>query len=140
MVVDASVLVALYVEEDASRAAKDALAADARGDVDLHAPELLTVEVANALWSRVRRGDLDAVDAMGAIRRVTASTDIELHPLHPLAPQALALALAHGLTSYDASYVACAVEVGGVVLTADRRLAKVAAEQGLPVASLDTWS
>jgi predicted nucleic acid-binding protein len=44
------------------------------------------------------------------------------------------LALAHGLTAYDATYVALAAAIGGVVVSNDATLRRRAAEAGLPVA------
>lgn len=131
-VVDASVVVSLYVEEPVSDDARQALAAIGRANDRLHAPELLVIEIANALWKRVRRDDLPAAAAMTAIGQV-AGAEIELHRLAELAPQALALGLAHGITAYDACYVALATRVGGTVLTGDRVLADRAEETGLPV-------
>jgi predicted nucleic acid-binding protein len=69
---------------------------------------------------------------MRAIGDLTAS-EIRLHPIAIVAPQALSLALAHGFTAYDASYVAVATRVGGIVVTNDGGMRQRAVEAGLPV-------
>jgi hypothetical protein len=60
---------------------------------------------------------------------------IRLHPVGLFVRSALGLALAHGLTAYDAAYVALATRVGGVVISNDATLRRRAAEVGLPVAA-----
>ena len=130
-VLDASVLAALYVEDDRTEESEAALARIG-DDADLHAPDLVVLEVANVLWKRVRRGELRADDAMRAIGDLTASA-IRLHPIAIVAPQALSLALVHGFTAYDASYVAVATRVGGIVVTNDGGMRQRGIEAGLPV-------
>lgn len=56
LVADASVAVKWLVREEDTAAANRILAA--RADLSLYAPRLLASEVANALWSKVRRGEL----------------------------------------------------------------------------------
>jgi predicted nucleic acid-binding protein len=133
-VLDASVIAALYVDDPAS-AESDALLERLGGQgAELHAPDLLLLEVANVLWKRVRRGELVAADAMTAIVDLSVAA-IRLHPAGLLVRSALGLALAHGLTAYDAAYVALAARIGGVVVSNDATMRRRAAEAGLPVAA-----
>jgi predicted nucleic acid-binding protein len=134
IVIDASVMVALYVEEPLSDAARSTLVRLRKEGADLHAPDLLLIECANALWKRVRRDELDRDSAMTAIGELSKLEDLELHPLDErLVPPALSLAIAHSLTAYDAAYAALAVQLGGVVVSGDQRFVKRATEHGLPV-------
>jgi predicted nucleic acid-binding protein len=59
----------------------------------------------------------------------------ELHGSRHRAPHlcALVLAIAHGFTSYDATYVALATRVGATVVTNDRRMRQFGAGAGLPI-------
>jgi predicted nucleic acid-binding protein len=132
-VLDASVLAALYVDDPASAESEALLARLAPGRDEVHAPDFMLIEVANVLWKRVRRGELVAADAMTAIADCSAAA-IRSHPAGALARPALGLALAHGLTAYDATYVALAAAIGGVVVSNDATLRRRAAEAGLPVA------
>jgi predicted nucleic acid-binding protein len=134
IVIDASVMVALYAEEPLSDAARSTLIRAREQGADLHAPDLLLIECANALWKRVRRGELGRDSAMTAIAELSRLEDLELHPMDErLVPPALSLAIAHSLTAYDAAYAALAVQLGGVVVSGDGRFVERAAEAGLPV-------
>jgi predicted nucleic acid-binding protein len=129
-VLDASVLAALYVDDPATEQSEAALA---RIETDeLHAPDFVVLEVANVLWKRVRRGELHAKDAMTAIADLSAAA-IQFHPIGSLVAQSLGLALSHGFTTYDATYVALATRVGGTVLTNDGGMRQRGIEAGLPV-------
>jgi predicted nucleic acid-binding protein len=129
-VLDASVLAALYVNDPATEQSEAALAR-VEAD-DLHAPDFAVLEVANVLWKRVRREELRAQDAMAAIADLSAAS-IQLHPIGGLVAQSLALALTHGFTAYDATYVALATRVGGIVMTNDGGMRQRGIEAGLPV-------
>ena len=135
IVVDASVMVALYVEEPLSAAARATLLRAHQAGDEMHAPDLLSIECANAFWKRVARGELDRESAMTAIAAVSSLDDLKRHSLGgQLVSPALSLAIAHSLTAYDAVYAALAVQLGGTVLSGDRRFIDRASQAGLPVA------
>jgi predicted nucleic acid-binding protein len=134
-VFDASVLAALYVKEAASKASEAAFGRLGAAD-DLHAPDFMLLEVANVLWKHVRRHELPGDAALSAINDLSAAA-ILFHPTGLLAPQALALAIAHGFTAYDAAYVALATRVGGIVVTNDKSMRQRGIEAGLPVIAPD---
>ena len=137
IVVDASVMVALYVDEPLSVPARAALLRSREAGDDLHAPDLLLAECANAFRKRVGRGELDRGAAMTAIAELSRLDDLDCHPLDgQLVPPALSLALAHALTAYDAAYAALAVQLGGTVISGDGRFVERASRAGLPVTGL----
>ena len=137
IVVDASVMVALYVEEPLSVPARAALLYSREAGDDLHAPDLLLIECANAFWKRVGRGELDRDSAMTAITALWTLEDLDRHPMDgQLVPPALSLAIAHSLTAYDAAYAALAVQLGGTVLSGDGRFVERASQAGLPVVAV----
>jgi predicted nucleic acid-binding protein len=129
-VLDASVLAALYVDDPATEQSEAALARVERDQ--LHAPDFVVLEVANVLWKRVRRDELHAEDAMAAIADLSAAS-FQFHPIGGLVAQSLALALSHGFTAYDATYVALATRVGGIVMTNDGGMRQRGIEAGLPI-------
>jgi predicted nucleic acid-binding protein len=133
-VLDASVLAALYVDDPVSVESEAFLTRLERAGDDLHAPELVLLEAANVLRKRVRAGQLEPADAMTAIVDLS-SAPIRLHPAPSIVRSALALAMAHGLTAYDAAYCAVATRIGGTVVTHDAGLLQRAATAGIPVAS-----
>ena len=137
IVVDASVMAALYIDEPLSAPARAALLHSRKAGDQLHAPDLLLIECANAFWKRVGRGELDRESAMAALSELSRLDDLDLHPLDgQLAPPALSLAIAHSLTAYDAAYAALAVQLGGTVLTGDKRFVEKASAAGLPVTAI----
>jgi predicted nucleic acid-binding protein len=89
------------------------------------APDLLVAETANALCGYVRAGRLTPVQAARMLG-VLLDSAVSLEPLGTLVGDALDLALRHGISAYDAFYLALAEQVDAVVVTADRRLAELA--------------
>lgn len=127
---DASVVVKWFLEEEFSRDARrlrDDYASDA---VELEAPSLLSFEVLNA----VRYAGVFSAKELRQVAEALDAFAIPTNPLEgPLAVATLEVASATGLTVYDASYVALAREVGGILYTADRAL--IAATRRLGVAA-----
>ena len=123
-VVDASVALKWFLPE----ADGECAARLRREGTDLDAPDLLHAEVANALWKRVRRGELK-VSTAGRIAAALSRLPIEVHPSRLLAGAALQIACATGLTVYDSLYVATALLTDGVLVTADRFLFETAGRQ-----------
>lgn len=121
-VVDASVALKWLVDEEGSDAATALLDGPA-----LLAPELINVEIANALWRMARVGRItpsDAADALALflrlpLRRRVADRD--------LAGEALRLARLLDHPVYDCLYLAQAMDAGAPVVTADRRFVAAAA-------------
>lgn len=116
-VLDASVLVKLFVDEIGS---SDAAAALKPTD-ELMAPDLVWAEAGNVLWKYVRRGDLAAADAEGILADML-QMPIETASSRDLIEPALAIAAETDRTVYDALYLAMAVERRCRLLTADERL------------------
>ena len=86
------------------------------------APHLIDAEVANALRSMVRRGEL--TDAVGAAARLMAERLVHRrHPFHG-AIAARAWQLRHNLSFYDALYIALAENLHCLLITADSRIAR----------------
>lgn len=117
LIVDASVAVKWLIEETDSDRAEALLG---RGDT-LGVPSHFHSELANALVSKVRRGQLAAHEAEMAITRIL-ELPLAVLETRPLVVEAASLALAHGVTVYDSLYVALALDLGCQLVTADRRL------------------
>ena len=93
----------------------------------LLAPALIYIEVANALWSAVRRQRLlpeEAADALDLITRAPLRQGAEDASL---AQRALQLSLLLDHPVYDCSYLALAMRHKVPVVTADRRFVRAAA-------------
>jgi predicted nucleic acid-binding protein len=89
----------------------------------LFAPELIDLEVANLLRKSVLRYEKDAAEA-SRILAAWAENDVVRFSHVPYLDTVWSLR--HNITSYDAAYVALAMHLGAVLLTADRRLATAA--------------
>ena len=122
-VIDASALAAWLLPDEAGEDIEPVLAAGA------HAPLLLRVELANILLVAERRGRLSPAEG-DAILALVARLGLALDPAPPGA-EVTRLARAHGLTAYDASYLALALRLGAALVTADRALARAAAAEGV---------
>jgi len=119
VVVDASVVVKWFVEEEYSREARMLRDAYIAGLLDLAAPSLLPYEVLNAL----RYSRLYTASELREIARILDDYQFTLHQLSgTYAEETAALAHEKDLTVYDAAYVALAERLGTVLYTADERL------------------
>ncbi len=119
IVVDASVAVKWYLPEPFS--AQAALWYQAARE--LSAPDIFHAEFVNAIWKRIRIGELETgiagriVDAIGRMPIVIIES-------RALAGDALRIAVGLGLTVYDSLYIASARAMECPLVTADRELFK----------------
>ena len=117
LVLDASVVVKWFIPERHSEAARRLL-----GQPDEYvAPDLLFAEAANAVWKKVRRGELDGRAAAALVSDICRSA-VEAVPSRALAADAYAIAAATGRTVYDGLYLALAARLKTRLVTADERL------------------
>lgn len=124
VVVDASAALKWVLDEPGQRAALGLLEEDM-----LHAPDFLLIEVANVLWSKVRRRVIDRVQADAAYEAI-AGVPIAYTTVGELAVPARTLAHALDLSVYDALYAALAQRLGCALVTLDARLAGAVAASG----------
>jgi predicted nucleic acid-binding protein len=117
LVIDASVALKWFVDEDGSRQAEALLT---RQDT-LIAPDLIIPEVCNATWKMVRRGMMHQTQQIAAVTRLPAILD-ELAPTGPLAPRAAALSTLLDHPAYDCFHLALAEQRSATLISADRRL------------------
>lgn len=123
--VDASVafkwLIPDAAEEDVS-AAKAILVDHMEGRVVIAVPALLYYEVANILLFGRSKPPIDeAAEALHDLYSIPLAVAV---PAPDTADAALRLASDHGLSYYDASYVALAEMLDCTLITADQRLAR----------------
>lgn len=138
-VVDASVGVKLLLVEPLTEQA-DALFAHAAEDpsVLLYVPDLFFVECANILWKYVQWHGYPARNAREDV------ADLLSLPLHTvstreLVSEALALAVAHRITAYDAVYAALSRQVCLPLVTADESPVRRLQGSSIDVRRLGEW-
>ena len=118
--VDASVVIKWFVPEIHSDAARRLL----EHDHQYFAPDLVFAETCNALWKKVRRGELTSAQGQHLVKDL-GSIAVETIPARALANDAYSLAVSIGCSVYDAMYLALAVRLDSRMLTADERLARM---------------
>lgn len=120
-VVDASVGVKPYLDEDLSEVAESLFQKARAGRASLYIPDLFYNECANIFWKHVRRLEIQADYARRSLRNLVSVDLLPIASTH-LVHDALDLALDFGISAYDASYVALAQKLGLPLVTADQKL------------------
>lgn len=115
-VVDASVVVKWFVPEIHAEGAKRLL--DPANE--LLAPDLLWSELGNAVWKKLRRGQLQHRHARSILEDFR-HYPIRIAPAEPLAETALEIAADLGRSFYDCLYLALAERSDCSLVTADRK-------------------
>ena len=129
-VVDASVAVKWFRQEEGSSRATELARRILDDQCRAHAPQWLLIEVLNALRWKREASEQEAVKSLTDIQ----SFGIQFHAMTPeLARRALACSWRHGLTMYDASYVALAETLQAPLITADEGILKSLGPTGLAI-------
>lgn len=118
IVLDASATVDLLLRRGACRQVEELITAH-----DVHAPDLLTVEVLQVLRRFVLRGELSDQRATESVNDLL---DLAIE-FYPLSPTARALwRLRSDISAYDACYVTLAAGLDAPLVTTDQRLVRTA--------------
>ena len=119
-VVDASAICAVLFAEEEERRVVARI-----GSAPMVAPTLLSYEVANACWMKLRRNPERRTELLGVPARVARLGIRHLEVNHSAV---LLLAEATRLSAYDAAYVWLARALGVELVSLDRRVLQAAAE------------
>jgi predicted nucleic acid-binding protein len=132
-VIDTSVALKWYVRESDSAIAKPLLG------LELAAPDIILVELANALWKKVRKGEVESPQANEALAHFAQT--VKLVPSSILVDQALCLAVELLHPVYDCLFIVLSRELEVPLITSDKRLCRRAQAFGLGeiVVPLDKW-
>lgn len=131
VVVDASVAVKWCLpsaRKELVAEAQELLASSERHEIRFLVPDLFWIELANALWKAVRRGETSMDNAAAALAFVR-DLGIITAPSLEIVPEALSLAARQGRTVYDSLYVVLATQSKSEMITADERLAHALASR-----------
>lgn len=118
-VVDASAIAALLFREPGAESLERTLL----GGRTLFAPALIEYELANVAWKKLRRHPESTDEIFETLADISR---LQLRLSTPDMIEVLALAVATGLTPYDASYLWLARSLGVPLVTLDRTLARAA--------------
>lgn len=119
MVIDASALAALLMPEDGGEEVEKAVKETER----VSTLDLATYEVGNAVWRRVRRGELSMEEGNVVVSTLLSLLEtFEVFSYREVAADAFRLAVDAGITAYDAAYVVLAKKLDARLITLDGEL------------------
>ena len=117
-VVDASVAIKWYVRE-----VYEAEAIRLRDSgASLHVPEFVDIEMSAIVWKLIGRNNLPIADASLILQDFFKHPSEVRHPTAPIVSAAFDLADQSNRTVYDCLYLALAIQLNGMMVTADDRL------------------
>lgn len=132
-VIDASIVVSWLVPDEDTAAVEEILVLAKLADVVV--PAHFHLEVANALRTKMRRGDLDQQyrdRALDQLIAFGAMPDLESDRARVL-QRTIALSDRHGLTVYDAAYLELAARLSAPLATLDGALRRAAQASAVEV-------
>jgi len=132
IVIDASAAGAWVLPDEANDAAQALYLQANEPDAPFHVPLLWTWEMGNMLVMGVKRGRLDATQldqAMALLADLQVQADLPLSA-HRQA-QVARLAITHGLTFYDATYLELVLRLNGQLASQDKKLISAAKSCGI---------
>lgn len=123
LVVDSSVAIKWFVDEDDSDQAQVLLDGIGAGDYILIVPELIYAEVGNIIWKKVTRGALTPSDGQ-IVANTFFAADIgsEVVLTRTLFLDACRIAISYKQSMYDSIYLALSIREQCPLVTADERL------------------
>ncbi|MCA0434680.1 MAG: type II toxin-antitoxin system VapC family toxin [Proteobacteria bacterium] len=122
-VLDANIAAALMIRLPYSAAAEEAV----REASEILAPDLIFSETANAFWKMARLDMALLFHGKAALQKLNNLFDLIL-PSQESAVDAYMMAVEHGHPVYDCIYVIAARKSAATLITADKRLAALAAK------------
>ncbi|MDM9384885.1 type II toxin-antitoxin system VapC family toxin [Chlorogloeopsis sp. ULAP01] len=120
-VVDASVGIKKFIIDPLTPKVDLLFAHLSNPDARLYIPDLFYIECTNIAWKYIRAGLYDVTEAQAnladlkLLRLTTTPTD-------DLMLEALTISVTHGISAYDACYVALSQQKNAPLLTQDQRL------------------
>ncbi|MCE4614422.1 MAG: type II toxin-antitoxin system VapC family toxin [Desulfurococcales archaeon] len=133
IVLDASFLVKLVLEEKGSEKARELARSWASSGETLVTVDLALPEALNAVWRHALKiGDLDldkAIDSAGDLLKIWST--LKVYSSTGVAGDAFRLALEEDVTVYDAIYIQLAKSIGAALSTFDGKLSGIAVKRGI---------
>lgn len=128
VIVDASLALAWLLDEPRPRWASALEEAAERRLVEMRVPTAFWLEVGNVL---VRQGGMTHDQMLEGLIRLESMGIVDVELDRPTRLRAVDVAHRHHLTTYDAVYLALAVDLGARLATLDSALGRAAAAHGL---------
>ena len=110
----------------------------ANPETEIFVPDLFYLECANSFWKYVRAGMYTAAEVQ--VDLATLKTfPLPVVSTADLMADAVSIGLAHGISAYDASYVALSQQVGATLLTLDGKLVRALGATSYDVCSFNDF-
>lgn len=132
VVLDANALVVLVLDRRRAPVVDARLREWKEAAEELHAPELLRYEIANALARAVAGGQL-SIDGVSSAWKLITAVPVTLHRLDDGGALVHIAQRLERKSAYDAAYIALAERLGAELWTLDGPLARNAGSRGFPV-------
>lgn len=118
-VVDASLVIKWFSEEEYTDEAIELRNKFFKGTCELAAPDLILYEVSNALRFNPNFNEEDVIEAVNSLFDMGISIIV---PTPRVIKSSITMAFKYNITIYDAFYAALASEIGFTFVTADSKL------------------
>lgn len=132
IVIDANIVLSSLLNEHYSEEAIKVLKYPVQSEASIFAPELICLEVANVLWVRADKGDID-VEAAQTLYTEFKSFPINLVCDKGLADLAISIALDNNCTVYDACYLALCKDLNAALASFDKQMISVTSNMKVPL-------
>jgi predicted nucleic acid-binding protein len=126
-VIDSSALVKYFSREENWEKIRDLMQ---EGVITL---DLAIKEIANSLWKKVIKGEMDSNIALKILRDLIEEKPIIIEDQNKYLQEAFILAIRYKITIYDALFISLAKNLNKELITCDKVQAKVASQNNVRV-------
>jgi predicted nucleic acid-binding protein len=119
--IDTNIAVKLFIPDPLSAKAETLFRSLRQVQSQFFVPDLFYIELTNVLWKYVRANQYPADQVKVALQRIQA-LPLNVTATKDLMLDAIDLSLKHGISAYDAAYVALAQRMSVPLLTLDNKL------------------
>jgi predicted nucleic acid-binding protein len=137
-VVDTSVFIKHFIPDPLSPKVDQLLGHIGNPQNQFFIPDLFYIECTNTLWKYVRAGHYPAAKVAADLATLKGLPFRVVSTVN-LMEDAVSIALAYGISAYDASYVALSQRVGTTLLTLDLRLVRTLTATSYSVLSFNDF-
>lgn len=120
-VIDANVGIKRFIADPLTPKVNQLLAHSNISNVEIYIPDPFYIEVTNIFWKYVRAGMYTAAEVQADLATLK-TLSLRVVSTADLMEEAVNIAIAYGISAYDASYVALSHRVSSPLLTLDQRL------------------
>ncbi|AFY35231.1 type II toxin-antitoxin system VapC family toxin [Calothrix sp. PCC 7507] len=122
-VVDTSVCIKYFIADSLTTKVNQLFAHLPNPQTEIFVPDLFYIECTNVFWKYVRAGMYTAAEVQTDLATLK-SFPLRVVSTADLMADAVSIAIAYGISAYDASYVGLSQQVGATLLTLDGKLVR----------------